>query len=151
MAEKLLSIGQATNYLNVSRASIDRWQGQGILRPFYTPGGHRRFRESDLRAALGMETRPNGGGHVPGRIAPPPDTPEARLRRQQEQLLAHVELLEKPADKTRREELVNDLITLVNAFSTRIYEQRGKQVADQVSQTLRQALHEESSLANNGQ
>lgn len=55
MSEKLLSISEAKKYLNVSRATIDRWQKKGIVHPVYTPGGHRRFREADLRAAIGLE------------------------------------------------------------------------------------------------
>ncbi len=54
MNEKLLSSSKAAAYLNISKATINRWQAKGILHPIYTPGGHRRFLESDLRAAMGL-------------------------------------------------------------------------------------------------
>jgi excisionase family DNA binding protein len=51
----LKTTGQAAAYLNISKATINRWQKKGILHPLYTPGGHRRFLESDLRAAVGLD------------------------------------------------------------------------------------------------
>jgi len=51
----LLSIGHAARHLNISKTTVNRWQTKGVLHPVYTPGGHRRFLESDLRAAVGLD------------------------------------------------------------------------------------------------
>jgi excisionase family DNA binding protein len=55
MTERFLTIGKAAEYLGIHKATVNRWQAQGILHPVYTPGGHRRFRESELRAALKLD------------------------------------------------------------------------------------------------
>ena len=52
MTEKLLSISKAAAYLNISKATINRWQAKGALRPVYTPGGHRRYPADEVWALL---------------------------------------------------------------------------------------------------
>src|SRR5215210_3073427 len=47
-----LTLGQAANYLGVAQSTIRKWSDSGRLPAFYTPGGHRRFRRSDLDAFL---------------------------------------------------------------------------------------------------
>src|SRR5215210_7267821 len=43
-----LTLGQAAKYLGVAQSTIRKWSDGGRLPAFYTPGGHRRFRRSDL-------------------------------------------------------------------------------------------------------
>jgi excisionase family DNA binding protein len=47
-----LTLGQAAEYLGVAQSTIRKWSDTGRLPAFYTPGGHRRFRRSDLDAFL---------------------------------------------------------------------------------------------------
>ena len=43
-----LTLGQAAKYLGVAQSTIRKWSDQGRVPAFYTPGGHRRYRRSDL-------------------------------------------------------------------------------------------------------
>src|SRR4030095_11189743 len=43
-----LTLGQAARYLGVAQSTIRKWSDQGRLPAFYTPGGHRRYRQRDL-------------------------------------------------------------------------------------------------------
>ena len=45
-----LTLGQAARYLGVAQSTIRKWSDQGRLGAFYTPGGHRRYRQRDLDA-----------------------------------------------------------------------------------------------------
>jgi len=45
-----LTLGQAARYLGVAQSTIRKWSDQGRLAAFYTPGGHRRYRQRDLDA-----------------------------------------------------------------------------------------------------
>ena len=45
-----LTLGQAAKYLGVAQSTIRKWSDQGRLPAFYTPGGHRRYRQRDLDA-----------------------------------------------------------------------------------------------------
>jgi two-component system, OmpR family, response regulator RpaA len=47
-----LTLGQAARFLGVAQSTIRKWSDQGRVRAFYTPGGHRRYRRSDLEAFL---------------------------------------------------------------------------------------------------
>ena len=47
-----LTLGQAAKYLGVAQSTIRKWSDQGRVPTFYTPGGHRRYRRSDLDAFL---------------------------------------------------------------------------------------------------
>jgi excisionase family DNA binding protein len=47
-----LTLGQAAKFLGVAQSTIRKWSDQGRLPAFYTPGGHRRYRRSDLDAFL---------------------------------------------------------------------------------------------------
>jgi putative resolvase len=92
MTETLLSISEAKKYLNVSRATIDRWQARGILHPVYTPGGHRRFRETDLRAALGLEESAATGRNravIYARVSARTQAEAGNLIRQEERLVTY--------------------------------------------------------------
>ncbi len=43
-----LSLGQAAKYVGVSERTLRKWADEGRLAAFSTPGGHRRFRLTDL-------------------------------------------------------------------------------------------------------
>src|SRR6266568_7140422 len=43
-----LTLGQAAKYLGIAQSTIRKWSDNGRLATFYTPGGHRRYRRSDL-------------------------------------------------------------------------------------------------------
>ena len=60
-----LTLGQAAEYLGVAQSTIRKWSDSGRLPAFYTPGGHRRFRRSDLDAFLSSSRgTPFRGGPV---------------------------------------------------------------------------------------
>jgi excisionase family DNA binding protein len=43
-----LTLGRAARYLGVAQSTIRKWSDSGRVRAFKTPGGHRRYRRSDL-------------------------------------------------------------------------------------------------------
>jgi excisionase family DNA binding protein len=43
-----LTLGQAAKYLGVAQSTMRKWSDVGRVAAFYTPGGHRRYRRSDL-------------------------------------------------------------------------------------------------------
>jgi excisionase family DNA binding protein len=47
-----LTLGQAAKYLGVAQSTIRKWSDLGRVPAFYTPGGHRRYRRSDLDSFL---------------------------------------------------------------------------------------------------
>lgn len=61
---KWLSLKQAADQLGIHPTTLRRWADQGDIPVYITPGGHRRFLESDVQAVLGggslnlQETKP---------------------------------------------------------------------------------------------
>lgn len=53
VADRWLTLGQACKLLNVDESTLRRWADAGQVRTFRTPGGHRRFAETDVRAIVG--------------------------------------------------------------------------------------------------
>ena len=53
--ERLLTPGEVASLFRVDTKTVARWAASGRLRSVRTPGGHRRFRESDVNPLL--ETR----------------------------------------------------------------------------------------------
>lgn len=53
-----LSLDEAARRLSVHPATLRDWADKGRIRTFRTPGGHRRFSESDV-VALGAHTKPD--------------------------------------------------------------------------------------------
>lgn len=64
-----LTLGQAARYLGVAQSTIRKWSDQGRLPAFYTPGGHRRYRQRDLDAFVAGSA---GGGPTSTRSRPAP-------------------------------------------------------------------------------
>jgi len=63
-----LTLGQAARYLGVAQSTIRKWSDQGRLPAFYTPGGHRRYRQRDLDAFVAG----SAGGPTATRSRPAP-------------------------------------------------------------------------------
>src|SRR4029077_14987698 len=59
-----LTLGQAARILGVAQSTIRKWSDAGRVPAFYTPGGHRRYRRTDLETFLehsGPRGRSNAG------------------------------------------------------------------------------------------
>ena len=54
---KWLSIHEACRLLGVDQSTLRRWSDSGKVPVFRTPGGHRRYAESELRALVGNGSR----------------------------------------------------------------------------------------------
>ena len=50
--DRWLTLGQACRVLNVDESTLRRWADASQVRTFRTPGGHRRFAESDVRGIV---------------------------------------------------------------------------------------------------
>ncbi|TWS20948.1 BldC family transcriptional regulator [Tsukamurella asaccharolytica] len=48
--------GQVASLFNVNPKTVTRWAGAGLLGSVRTPGGHRRFRASEVFALLNQNT-----------------------------------------------------------------------------------------------
>lgn len=50
--DRLLTPGEVAVLFRVDPKTVTRWASAGRIHSIRTPGGHRRFRESDVRALL---------------------------------------------------------------------------------------------------
>ena len=50
--ERLLTPGEVASLFRVDPKTVTRWAASGRISSIRTPGGHRRFRESEVRALL---------------------------------------------------------------------------------------------------
>jgi len=50
--ERLLTPGEVAALFRVDPKTVTRWAAAGRIGSIRTPGGHRRFRESEVRALL---------------------------------------------------------------------------------------------------
>ena len=50
--DRLLTPGEVASLFRVDPKTVTRWAASGRLGSIRTPGGHRRFRESEVRALL---------------------------------------------------------------------------------------------------
>ena len=62
---QLLSISEASKSLGVSEAALRQWTDEGKINAFVTPGGHRRYSESELRKFIGSHSRMLGVKALP--------------------------------------------------------------------------------------
>lgn len=51
--DSLLTPGEVANLFRVDPKTVTRWAAAGRIGSIRTPGGHRRFRESEVRSLLG--------------------------------------------------------------------------------------------------
>jgi len=62
--DEWLTLGQAATYLGVAQSTMRKWTDSGRVVSFKTPGGHRRYKRSDLDQFLdrsGPAPHPGGG------------------------------------------------------------------------------------------
>ncbi|MEU0242151.1 BldC family transcriptional regulator [Nocardiopsis sp. NPDC006198] len=52
LPEKLLTPAEVARLFRVDPKTVTRWAAAGRLSSVRTPGGHRRFREAEVRALL---------------------------------------------------------------------------------------------------
>ena len=52
ITERLLTMKEVTEILNVSHDSLRRWDKSGKLIPLRTPGGQRRYKQSEIEKLL---------------------------------------------------------------------------------------------------
>lgn len=62
--ERLLTPGEVATLFRVDPKTVTRWAAAGRIGSIRTPGGHRRFRESEVRALLRGDVA-GAGGTVP--------------------------------------------------------------------------------------
>lgn len=65
--ERLLTPGEVATLFRVDPKTVTRWAAAGRINSIRTPGGHRRFRESEIRALLSSDA---------AAATPPPREPE---------------------------------------------------------------------------
>ena len=61
-----LTLGQAAKYLGVAQSTMRKWSDLGRVSAFYTPGGHRRYRRSDLDQFLDRSGPSTGAANSEG-------------------------------------------------------------------------------------
>lgn len=74
--DRLLTPGEVATLFRVDPKTVTRWASAGRIGSIRTPGGHRRFRESEVRALLRGE---DAGIAVPAQ--PTVDTLDLAARR----------------------------------------------------------------------
>lgn len=72
--DRVLTPGEVAEIFRVDPKTVTRWAAAHRIGSFRTPGGHRRFRESEVRALL------DGGDDMPAPPPPPPMTAEQEVR-----------------------------------------------------------------------
>jgi len=76
--DRLLTPGEVAAEFRVDPKTVTRWAAAGRIGSIRTPGGHRRFRESEVRALLeGGQGGPDSGDAPAG---PPPTRPSNQGR-----------------------------------------------------------------------
>jgi excisionase family DNA binding protein len=67
--DRLLTPGEVAALFRVDPKTVTRWAAAGRIGSIRTPGGHRRFRESEVRALLEgegeLEEGTGGNGGIP--------------------------------------------------------------------------------------
>ena len=56
--DRLLTPGEVASMFRVDPKTVTRWAAAGRIGSIRTPGGHRRFRESEVRALLTGDVSP---------------------------------------------------------------------------------------------
>jgi len=66
--KKKLTLGKASLFLGVSGTTLRHWTDEGRVRAYVTPGGHRRYEESDLDAFMRSRRQARGVKELVARI-----------------------------------------------------------------------------------
>lgn len=61
--ERLLTPGEVAALFRVDPKTVTRWAASGRITSIRTPGGHRRFRESEVRNLLSGGGEASAEGH----------------------------------------------------------------------------------------
>ena len=64
--DRLLTPGEVATLFRVDPKTVTRWAASGRIGSIRTPGGHRRFRESEVRALLNGEDEFEAGNFAIG-------------------------------------------------------------------------------------
>ncbi len=68
---RLLTPGEVASMFRVDPKTVTRWAAAGRISSIRTPGGHRRFRESEIRALLDGGRSTEASGHqIPAQPQP---------------------------------------------------------------------------------
>jgi excisionase family DNA binding protein len=62
--ERLLTPGEVAALFRVDPKTVTRWAASGRITSIRTPGGHRRFRESEVRALLRGDSESSPQSHA---------------------------------------------------------------------------------------
>ncbi len=54
-SDRLLTPGEVAALFRVDPKTVTRWAASGRISSIRTPGGHRRYREAEIRALLGID------------------------------------------------------------------------------------------------
>jgi excisionase family DNA binding protein len=57
-SDRLLTPGEVAALFRVDPKTVTRWAASGRISSIRTPGGHRRYREAEIRALLGIDGEP---------------------------------------------------------------------------------------------
>jgi excisionase family DNA binding protein len=63
--ERLLTPGEVASLFRVDPKTVTRWAAAGRISSIRTPGGHHRFRESEVRALLRGDAAASAGAPAP--------------------------------------------------------------------------------------
>lgn len=58
-SDRLLTPGEVAALFRVDPKTVTRWAASGRISSIRTPGGHRRYREVEIRALLGINDAPS--------------------------------------------------------------------------------------------
>ncbi|MEW6064869.1 hypothetical protein P378_10280 [Desulforamulus profundi] len=89
--EKMLTSHQVAKLLNVWPHTLRRWEREGKLKPLRTPGGHRRYKESQIMTLIGEEIteRRTKQCAVYARVSTAKQAEAGNLQRQKERLITY--------------------------------------------------------------
>jgi excisionase family DNA binding protein len=89
--EKLLTSHQTAKLLNVWPNTLRRWEKEGRLKPLRTPGGHRRYKESQVLALIGEEpvSSESKRSAIYARVSTAKQAEAGNLQRQKERLITY--------------------------------------------------------------
>ncbi len=90
--EKLLTSHQVAKLLNVWPETLRRWEKEGKLKPLRTPGGHRRYKESQIKKLLGEDQGTNNTSKkciIYARVSTTKQANAGNLKRQKERLITY--------------------------------------------------------------
>ena len=207
--DKLLTVNQVAKLLNVWPETVRRWDNAGQLTSVRTPGGHRRYRESQVLALLGESAKSDSQIRcaIYARVANKEHAETVSLQRQKERLITYavekgyrvvvvyteiasglnenreelakliktalqgevdvvvtenrdrlagfgynylkeflssykvkIEFVETDVKLDYQNELLDDLLDIIESFSSRIYGKGGSKVAKKITQIIKEEI-----------